>query len=93
MTLFEAEQHSIFVMKTSHFTCLYPQVEVLMEQERNVLAIDSIKNVDVTELNTTPVKNSIHAMIRTWKYKYASQLHFAAKVPNISFDLVTFCQW
>ena len=36
--------------------------------------------MNVTVLDTTPVKNSIHAMIRTWKYKYASQLHFNAKV-------------
>ena len=56
------------------------KVQALLEEEHKVLAIDSAKKMKVTVVDTTPVKNSIHAMIRTWKYKYASQLHYNAKV-------------
>ena len=42
-------------------------------------------------VDTSPVKNSIYAMIRTWKYKYASSLHFQAKVSTLLNLLLLFC--
>ena len=73
-------KHSIFYLLSQSEFYLSYQVQALLEEEHKVLAIDSAKKMKVTVLDTTPVKNSIHAMIRTWKYKYASQLHYNAKV-------------
>ena len=62
----------------------------MLAREREVKGIEGAKTVRVTKVNTNPVKNSIHAMIRTWKYKYASQLHFQAKVNHVADNIFKF---
>lgn len=56
------------------------EVDRLQSIEKEILSVPDVLTVGSVCLNTTPIKDALHAFSVTWKTKYSTELHETARV-------------